>query len=167
MSLKDPRSYPWKANSPYEIYASGRWFGSREDPVWRSRARRWAELHSPVYRGELNGYRTSAVSLVKELFFLHLTVRAGSPEISEGLKLLKTMEGSKEHLGKRPWDIPFEPAEDTDFILHAWLFSTAVFGEAAAPAWREAAEKQGQIIETLGDTWSSGSLYNFLRGTLV
>lgn len=167
MNIKDPKAYPWEADSPYEIYAAGRWFGSRDDPAWQARARRWAELNSPVYRGNLSATGVSAPSLVKDLFFLHLTVRNGAPSIFKALELLKTLEGSREHLGWKIEDIPFEPAEDPDFVIHAWLFNAAVFGEAAGRPWMETAARQGRRVQTEGDAWSSGSLYNFLRGTLI
>ena len=167
MNIKDPRTYPWKTDSPYEIYAAGRWFGSLEDPVWQNRARRWAERNSPVYRGELEASGSSALSLVQELFFLHLTVRGARPEINEALDYLKSLENSRQHLGKKPEDIPFEPAEDPDFAIHAWLFCAAVFGQAAGPAWREVAVRQGRQVGAADDAWSSGRVYNFLRGTLI
>ena len=167
MKITDPRNYPWPLNSPCEIYAAGRWFGSREDPAWQDRARLWAEQNSPVYRGELSGVKTSALSLVKELFFLHLTVRTVSPEISEALALLKSLEGTQDHRGLKAADIPFEPEVDPDFFIHAWLFSAAVFGESDGPGWRESAEKAGKQILAGGGNLSSGGIYNFLRGTLI
>ena len=167
MRLIDPRYYPWAPDSPYGIYAAGRWFGSRDDPAWKSRARRWAEKNSPVYRGELPKSDSSVLSLVKDLFFLHLTVREGSPEISKALDCLKNFKGSRRHLGQNTADIPFEPAEDPGFAIHAWLFCAAVFGKADSFTWRKSADMMGKMVQAQGDQLSSGSLYNFLRGTLI
>lgn len=167
MNIIDPRYFPWTFNSPYEIYAAGRWFGSRENPAWQDRARRWAIRNSPVYRGEFPESEYAVLSLVKELFFLHLTVRHESPEILKALELLKSFEDSQAHRSRTSTDIPFEPAEDPDFVIHAWLFCAAVFGESDSPAWQESAERRGRRILTEDKSLHSGSLYNFLRGTLI
>ena len=39
MMNMDPRRYAWDQDSPWAIYAAGRWFGSRDDPAWQDRAR--------------------------------------------------------------------------------------------------------------------------------
>jgi hypothetical protein len=167
MKNTDPRHYPWTKDTPYEIYAAGRWTGNREDPAWQARARAWAERNSAVIRGELPVKNPSPLFLTRELFFLHLTVREGSPEISRALQLLGDLAQSREHLGCKARDIPFEPADDPDFVIHAWLFSAAVFEENGSPRWREVREKQERRVLSHGTALSSGSLYNFLRGTLI
>ena len=167
MNIQDPRFYQWEFNSPYEIYASGRWTGSRDDPAWQKRAAEWAVRNSAVYRGEPLSERIPVLTLVKELFFLHLTVRQATPEIAEALGLLEGLEGPENSAGSKEVDIPFEAEGDPDFVSSAWLFNAAVFGLADIPSWRETAGTAGRRIK-YGDRFSgSRSLYNFLRGTLV
>ena len=167
MNIKDPRNFPWKLNSPYEIYAAGRWNGSREDPVWKTRARRWAELNSGIYRGELSGSEISTIGLVRELFFLHLTVREETLDITKALSFLKNREGTQVQLKGEMPDIPFEPEGDLFFITHAWLFSSAVFGQSGSFVWQQSAENAGKRIQSEAENINSRSLYNFLRGTLI
>ncbi len=167
MMNMDPRRYAWDQDSPWAIYAAGRWFGSRDDPAWQDRARIWAEQNSPVFREELYESKLSALALIRDLFFLHLTVRENTPGITAGLNRLKSLQGSQEHLGQAPPDIPFEPAADPDLVIHAWLFSTAVFSSIVPPVWEDEAAQRGREISNAPGTCSSGGLYNFLRGTLI
>ena len=167
MIIKDPRKFHWVFNSPYEIYASGRWTGTRTDPAWQKRAAGWAEQNSSVFRGEYRPDKDPAVSLVNELFFLHLTVRETSPEINHALDSLRNMKNTDLYSGETLPDIPFEIENAENFTAHAWLFNSAVFGLAEDSLWWKFAETEGKKLKTAGRNAGSCSLYNYLRGTLI
>lgn len=166
MEIIDPRKFSWKRNSPYAIYSSGRWSGSREDPLWQDRALSWARHNSSIYRGEPSWKESSVVNIVTELFYLHLTIREITPEIAEALTFLIDMKNLKNLKREKTNELPFETENDPDFVTHAWLFSAAVFGRANKTDWLETAEAAGRNIKSDFQS-SSCSIYNFLRGTLI
>ncbi|MCP5515507.1 MAG: hypothetical protein H7A26_08585 [Spirochaetales bacterium] len=185
--VKDPRFYEWRPDSPYRIYADGKWKGERQTPDWRRKALDFAEgsfkridaVSGILEQGGEGNMQEALCTLARELFFLHLTVRESSGRAVKALDLLSRYtapapvpaaapEGKEGTLFQGSFrDLPFEPAEGPYFPLHAWLFSAAVFGKHKEKEWQGKAEEEGQRISPHSGSTETAELYNFLRGTLI
>ncbi|MDX9800311.1 MAG: hypothetical protein RBT69_03115 [Spirochaetia bacterium] len=183
-NIKDPRFYEWPKESPYRIYADGKWKGERHLPDWRRRALDYAKgsferieaAKETIDPGTGIGaaVNSSLYTLVRELFFLHLTVRESCKDVERALlRLRKYADGSAagETGGTRDktlfFDLPFESGGGSFFPLHAWLFSAAVFGQHSEPQWQILAAGEGKRISIHCESIETAELYNFLRGTLI
>lgn len=185
------KRFVWDAESPYGIYADGKWKGMRENPLWKNRAADYAEPIYAKYIDETGGRQTdckekqflpSPVLLARDLFFLHLTVRDYSAAAGKMIGMLYDFAENREMANgwdgyedtDDAWfDLPFEKG-DSFFPLHAWLFSTAVFGMHETEKWKDAAAKEGSRLFPPSESGLSGSrerpaaeVYNFLRGTII
>lgn len=165
------------SNTPVGLYARQKWFGEAEMSQWKTDFR---ETVTALLADQMpdGSWHHSAVTTIRHLFGLHLTVRSSSDQIDAALTwLLKKIDLQTEDNrfsaenfapGADLTRLPFIPSRPDMFLTGGTLFLATIFGRENDPdIWAIYQWLSAQGIRTKGRWFDKTSSHNIFRAMVV